>query len=198
MSVNYLKKVNNIVDNEKSEYYRINKRKRHFWHSRSESISCRVRNKNPKINATSFAMNIRAYLINEDERFNTELDKMILQINNLDRHQLRMYAYSKFLDQSREMLDKNIGLIIGSLTDEEIREALNLIEVVSCRLLGYEKELFYLKCYSIMILPAFMLRCLYHLDYSHTKFKEEIESEEFGSLEKGLDFNYYLEKLRFL
>ena len=49
-----------------------------------------------------------------------------------------------------------------------------------------------------MILPAFMLRCLYHLDYSHTKFKEEIESEELGSLEKGLDFNYYLEKLRFL
>ena len=198
LSVNYLKIVNNIVDKEKSEYYALNKRKRHFWHSKSESISCRVRNKNPRINAISFAMNIRAYLINEDERFNTELSKTIDQIIKNDRHQLRIYAYSKFPDHSRETLDKNIGLIIGSLTDEEIREALNLKEIVSCRLLGYEKELFYLKCYSLWILPVFMLRCLYHLDYSHDKFIEGIEYEELGDLEKGLDFNYYLNKVKFL
>jgi len=198
LSVNYLKSVNNIVDNEKSEYYRIYKRKRHFWHSRSESFSCRVRNKNPIINATSFAMNIRAYLLNEDERFNTELNKTMEKIIKSDEHQLRMYAYSKFPKQSREIIDKKMGIIIGSLMDEEIREALDLKEVVSCRLLGYEKELFYLKCYSSSILPAFMLRCLYHLTYSHSKFKEEIESEELGDLEKDLHFDYYLKKLRFL
>lgn len=43
-----------------------------------------------------------------------------------------------------------------------------------------------------------MLRCLYHLTYSHPKFKEEIESEELGDLERGLHFDYYLNKLRFL
>ncbi len=198
MSVNYLKIVNNIVDKETSEHYKINKKKRNYWHSRSESISCRVRNKDSKINATHFATNIRAYLLNEDERFNAELNKSIEQIIKDDRHQLRMYAYSKFPNESIEILDKNIGLIIGSLTDEEIRDALDLKEVVSCRLLGYEKELFYLKCYSFPILPAFMLRCLYHLIYSHSKFKEEIESEELGDLEKGLHFDCYLDKVRFL
>ena len=198
LSVNYLKTVNNLVDKEKSEYYRINKTKRHFWHSRSESISCRVRDKNPRINATGYAMNIRACLINEDDKFNIELNKTMLKIDSLDKHQLRMYVYAKFPDQSREKIDEKIGLIIGSLTREEIREALNLKEVVSCRLLGYEKELFYLKCYSVLGLPAYILRCLYHLDYSHLKFEEEIESEGLGSLEKGLDFDYYLKKVRFL
>lgn len=198
MSVNYLKSVNNIVDKKTSEYYRINKKKRNFWHSRSESISCRVRNKDSKINATQFATNIRAYLLNEDERFNGELNKSIEERIKSDQHQLRMYVYSLFPNESREILDKKIGLIIGSLSDEEIREALNLKEVVSCRLLGYEKELFYLKCYSFGILPAFMLRCLYHLSYSHSKFKEEIESEELGDLEKGIHFDCYLNKVRFL
>ena len=198
MSVDYLKVVNNIVDKEKSEYYRINKKRRNFWHSRSESISCRVRNKNPRITAISFAMNVRAYILNEDERFNTELNKKTEQIIKSDEHQLRMYVYSMFPNKSKETLNKDIGLIIGSLLDEEIRGALNLEHVVSCRLLGYEKELIYLKCYSLWILPVFMLRCLYHLDYSHAKFIEEIESEEFGSLEKGLDFDYYLKKVRFL
>ena len=198
MSVNYLKIVNNLVDKETSEYYRINKKKRNFWHSRSESISCRVRNKDSKINATQFATNIRAYLLNEDERFNGELNKSIEKRIKSDQHQLRMYAYSRFPNQSREILAKKIGLIIGALSDEEIRDALNLKKVVSCRLLGYEKELFYLKCYSFGILPAFMLRCLYHLSYSHSKFKEELESEELGDLEKGIHFDYYLNKLRFL
>lgn len=198
MSVNYLKNVDNVVDKEKSEYYKINKRKRHFWHSRSESISCRVRDKNPKCNATSFAMNIRAFLINEDKSFNIELNKTMDKIKKNDEHQIRMYVYSKFPEHSRETLSKKMGLIIGSLTDEEIREALNMKEVVSCRLLGYEKELFFLKCYTNFGLPVFMLRCLYHLDYSHAEFKEEIESEELGSLEKGLDFDCYLNKVKFL
>ena len=198
MSVNYLKIVNNLVDNVNSKYYGINKLKRNYWHCRSESISCRVRNKDAEIHAIQFAMNVRVFLLNEDKTFNIELNQTIEKIIKSDQHQLRMYAYSIFPNQSDAILDKNIGLIINSLTDEQIKDALDLKDVVSCRLLGYEKELFYLKCYLFPITPAFMLRCLYHLKYSHSKLEERIESEGLGDLKTGLDFDWYLDVVRFL
>ena len=200
MSKNYLKDVNNLVDNKKSNYYEINKKNRNYWNSRSESCSCRVREKDLENNAIQFAMNVRAYLLNEDELFQRELDKTIEKILQSDQQQLRMYARALFPNQSIEFIDKNIGLIIGSLIDEQIAEALDLKEVVSCRLLGYEKELFFLKCYVQSGKPALMLRCLYHLNYDHSKFIEEVESDGcgIGHLEKGLDFNSYLYKVDFL
>ena len=92
-------------------------------------------------------------------------------------------------------MDKNIGLFVKSLTENEVREALNLREVVSCRLIGYEKELFYLKCYTFGILPVFMLRVLYHTKYSHLKLKKLMEDDD--SLYKGVDFGEYLNKINF-
>lgn len=198
MSRNYLKDVNNIVDNERSKYYEINKKKRKYWNSRSESISCRVRDYSSKNRASEFAMNVRAYLLYEDNKFEIELVKMMEEIIKRDQLQLLNYAKALFLNESQEFINKNIGLIIGSLTTEEKRDALDLKYVVSCRLLGYEKEFFFLKCYA-NIKPALMLRCLYHLKYDHSDYIEEIEFEGgLGCLKKGLNFQLYLDKIRFL
>lgn len=195
MSKRILEFVNNIVDKENAEYYIINKRKRHFWHSRSITISCRVRNKNDFNIAPDMAINIRAFLLNEEKYFEKVISAVMRYLNEEDMKQFRSCFASQNPNTSKKELDKNIGLFVMSLTENEVREILNLHEVVSCRLLGYEKELFYLKCYTFGILPVFMLRVLYHTKYSHLKLKKLIEDDD--SLYKGLDFDYYLDKIHF-
>ena len=196
MSKDYIKDVDSLVDEKKSKFYETNKRRRNYWNSRSESISCRVRDYSSKNRASEFAMNVRAYLLHEDNKFEIELVKMMEEIIKKDQLQLLNHAKALFPNESWKFINKNIGLIIGSLTAEEKRDALDLRYVVSCRLLGYEKELFFLKCY-IYTKPALMLRCLYHLNYDHSKFIEEIEFEGLGSLKTGLNFNLYLDRVSF-
>lgn len=205
MSQKIVQDINNIVDKEKSEYYRINKRKRLFWHSKSVTISCRVRNKNNFNKAPEMALNIRAFLLGEEKYFDKIRRAVTRRINEEDRQKLRQYVYDRFIDdlhdeeKQKEKLDKKMGLIIMSLDESEIRAALNLEYVVSCRLLGYEKELFYLKCYSWGILPVFMLRVLYHTKYSHLKLKKYVDdNSNLIDPYKGLDFSWYLDKIRFL
>jgi len=204
MSQKILQDVDNFVDNKLSEYYYYNKRKRHFWHSRSITISCRVREKNNFNNAPDMAINIRAFLLEYEEKFLKEIWSTASKLQERDMKQLRNYVYSCFPDTSKKELDKKMGLIIMSLPEEEVKSALRLNYVVSCRLLGYEKELFFLKSYKIGLLPAFRLRSLYHTNYDHINFIKEIEEtkKELG-LEvcdpyKGIDFSLYLEKIKFI
>ena len=166
--------VDNIVDKEKSEFYFINKKKRNFWHSKSQSISCRVREKNNFNIAPGIAKNIRAFLLNEDDKFKSYFYETMKEINRKDQEEIQKYVISlvqfKHPSLSKEEILKNIGLYIGSLDEYAIKDALKLDEVVSCRLLGYEKELFYLKCYTYSFLPVFVMRCLYHtksVSYTH-------------------------------
>ncbi|KKN18241.1 hypothetical protein LCGC14_0957840 [marine sediment metagenome] len=196
MSKRLLEVVNNIVDKDDSKYYIINKRKRHFWHSRSTTISCRVRNRNDFNKAPDMALNIRAFLLNEEKYFEKVISAVMRYLHKEDMKQFRNYIASQNPNTPKKELDKNIGLLVMSLTENEVRETLNLHEVVSCRLLGYEKELFYLKCYAFGILPVFMLRVLYHTKYSHLRLKKLMEYDD--ALFKGLEFEYYLNKIRFL
>lgn len=196
MSKKFLEVVNNVVDNEDSEYYLINKRKRHFWHSKSVTISCRVRNKNEFNKAPDMALNIRAFLLNEEKYFMRIIGAVMRYINKEDQKQLRSYIVAKFPNASKEYIDKNIGLMVMSLSEEERKGALGLNQIVSCRLLGYEKELIYLKCYTLGILPVYMLRVLYHTKYSHLKLKKMWEYDE--PLYKGLDFEIYLDRVKFM
>ena len=204
MSQKILQGVHNFVDNKLSDYYYYNKRKRHFWHSRSITISCRVRDKNDFNKAPEMAINIRAYLLKYEGRFLKKVWSTNSKLQEKDMEQLRKYVYSKFSGVSKEELDKKMGIIIGSLPKEEVKEALELNHVVSCRLLGYEKELIFLKSYKMEILPAFLLRCLYHTIYDQINFKKEIEEikEELGldvcNPYKGIDFSMYLDKIKFL
>jgi len=195
MSKRILNFVDNIVDKEESEYYLLNKRNRHFWHSRSTPISCRVRNKNDFNKAPGMALNIRAFLLNEEKYFEKVTNAVMGYLHREDMKQIQSYIEAIFPDKSKKEIDKNIGLMVMSLSEEERRGALGLDQVVSCRLLGYEKELFYLKCYSIGILPVFMLRVLYHTKYSHLKLKRLMDYDD--SLNKGLDFELYLDKIHF-
>jgi len=123
-----------------------------------------------------------------------------------DQQELRNYVYSLFeayTEERKAEIDKKMGVYIGSLSEKELKGALNLENVVSCRLLGYEKELFYLKCFSWGILPVFMLRVLYHTKYAHLKLKKELELDKEDGYDltnpyKGLEFEFYLDKIKFL
>ena len=204
MSQKILQDVDNFVDNKLSDYYYYNKRKRHFWHSRSITISCRVREKNTFNKAPEMAINIRAFLLKYEEKFLKEVWSTERKLQEEDAKQLRNYVYSRFPNISEEELDKKMGLIIMSLPEDEVKSALNLAHVVSCRLLGYEKELIFLKAYKIGILPAFLLRCLYHTKYNHLNFIKNLEEIKEGlglkvcNPYKGIDFSLYLEKIKFL
>ncbi|MFX1478318.1 MAG: hypothetical protein ACFFCI_09305 [Promethearchaeota archaeon] len=203
MSQKIVHNINNVVDKEKSEYYYINKRKRMFWHSKSISLSCRVREKNSFNDGPALAMNVRAFLLNEGRFFEKIWSSVWERIVEADQQQLRNYVYLKFREYRKEELDKKMGLIILSLEDDEKKAALNLEHVISCRLLGYEKEFFYLKCYRLRIVPVFMLRILYHTKYYHLKLRkwlgyQQKDGYELTDLSKGLEFEFYLDKIKFL
>ena len=134
MSQKILQDVDNFVDNKLSDYYYYNKRKRHFWHSRSITISCRVRDKNNFNNAPDMAINIRAFLLKYEEKFLKEVWSTANKLQEKDMKQLRNYVSSRFSDTPKEELDKKMGLIIMSLPEEEVKSALGLDYVVSCRL----------------------------------------------------------------
>ena len=197
LSIKFNKYINNIVDKEKSEYYFINKRKRNFWHSKSQSITCRVREKNDFNHGPGIAKNIRAFLLNEDKLFKKEFNKVIDEINKKDQEEIQKYVISivqfKHPSLSKEEIIKNIGLYVKYLDQEEIKAALNLNEMASCRLIGYEKELFYLKCYTYSFLPVFVMRCLYHTKYNHSDFEIEYDTD----LNDPLEFNDLLDKITF-
>lgn len=195
MSMEKFLQENYIVDSKESEFYFVNRKKRLFWHNRSLSISCRVRNRNEFNKAREFSANVRAFLLNEEPFFLKKMSAVMTYLTKEDQKQLRNYVYARFSDIDKEELDKNMGLIIRDFSKEEIRDALNLEDVVSCRLLGYEKELFFLKSYIISYLPVFLLRVLYHTKYSHLKLLKSLENED--DLYKGINFEEYLEKITF-
>ena len=182
--------VNKIVDDPESEYYHINKNRRFFWHSRSITISCKVRNKNTYNTAPEFAANIRAYIMKEEKYF-LKIAATVLK---------------KLREKDREVMKKALESIsVGQISKKLAKAALGLDNTVSCRLLGYEVELFYLKCYNLGDDPAFMLRVLYHTRYAHLKLKKILEriaetnpEEEVYDLKRGVDFSLYLDKIRFL
>ena len=191
--------INNIVDNELSEFYVINKRYRHFWHARSVTISCRVRDKNSFNTAPEIAQNIRAYLLGEDDQFLKEVSETADRVQTSDMKQLEQFAISFARKQGMDEQEakKNIGLIIMGIPKEELKGALALENVVSCRLLGYEKEFFYLKCYSVGMLPVYIMRVLYHTKYDH-RAQSQIQWEEYyQELEEKIDFNEYVERIKF-
>lgn len=217
MSRKILQDINNLVDNQSSEYYYYNKRKRHFWHSKSVTVSCRMRDKNEFNRAKDIAINIRAFLLNKDKKFLDKVWSVANELRKKDMDILKNYIYSLCPNSSKEELDKKMGLIIMSLPEEDIRAGLNLQYVVSCRLLGYEKEFFYLKCYWIGIWPSFILRCLYHTEYLHSEFESffdqysedrdltknsyigiDLVEEGLNNPYAGLDFSYYLAKIKFI
>lgn len=194
MSKYFFENVDNIVDKEVSEYYFINKRKRQFWHSKSTTISCRVREKNDFNKAKEMALNIRAFLLNEEKFFLKKIVAVMRYINQKDAKEIRKFVYSRFSNISKNELKEKMGLIVGSLSEEEIKCALNLEHVVSCRLLGYEKELFFLKCYTWRILPAYVLRVLYHTRHSHLKLRKLFDEI---NLNKGIELEEYLVRIQF-
>jgi len=112
MSQKILQDVDNFVDNKLSDYYYYNKRKRHFWHSRSITISCRVRDKNNFNNAPDMAINIRAFLLKYEEKFLKEVWSTANKLQEKDMKQLRNYVSSRFSDTPKEELDKRWALLL--------------------------------------------------------------------------------------
>jgi len=194
MSKRFLEFVNNLVDKEDSEHYVINKRRRDFWHSRSTTFSFRVRDKNDFNTSKEIAFNIREFLLGDNELFFDEVAKVGYQLREADGQQFRDYIYSSNPLKSKEELDKKIGLLILALTDEQKKGILHLEHVITCRILGYEKELFYLKCYCKGLLPVFMGRVLYHTRFNHLEYSEDLPED----FEEGIDISMYLDRIKFI
>jgi len=182
LSIEFFRMINNIVDNQESEYYFVNKKRRYFWHSRPISISCKVREKNNFNDANNFRNNIRAFLLNEDNNFFKELSKTWEKVIQSDYDLLREFVK----DLYPKIEEKKIGIVLMNMDPLEKKRALGLEIVVTCRILGYENEFFYLYCYWLCLLPVLMLRVLYHTDYCHP---EQIEEIEFIDLLSRIKFN---------
>lgn len=190
MSTKIVDWINNRVDKEDSQYYNINKRRRDFWYSKSTTISCRIRDENDNINASGITKNIRLFLLDYDEDFkNRFLDAMNL-VDQKDTQQTINYLKVRFSDKEEEYIRENIGLLMMCIPEEEKGYILNLNKVISCRLLGYEKEFFFLKCYYLHHYPVYIMRVLYHTN-SEDIFLEDEDVEY-------IDFDKLLETIQFI
>ncbi|MFX1258660.1 MAG: hypothetical protein ACFFAN_12430, partial [Promethearchaeota archaeon] len=172
-----------------------NERKRSYWNNKSQTISCRVRfTKNH--NATRFRRNIIDFLYN----YNLEdLKLIVIKVNEEDYNIFqKVLGFDKFQgrDLSNEEKRRQFALAMKArdLNTDEVFGFLNLNKVVSTRIKGYYKELFYLKCYTNYFHPGHLLRCLYRWENNdHTEI-EEITSimdiEEIREEIRDIVFNY--------
>ncbi|MBY9005352.1 MAG: hypothetical protein KGD63_01185 [Candidatus Lokiarchaeota archaeon] len=191
MSNNKDNRINNIVEKVTSDFYFISGKKRYFWQSTSESISCRVRNKNQFNKEFDIVANIRAFLLDDNKEFLLKINDIMKELRLKDKKQLEQYIVSIEKSQSKlteQQIKNNIGVYAMNYPIDELKAALDLKEIISCKIFGYEKEFFNLKCYSLGILPGFVLRTLYHMKYDHSKYEKsnKIKLNEPLELEKML------------
>lgn len=152
--------VNGIEDPE-SEYFLINSIRREFFHKNSTTISCRTRGK--KNHAEQFRANIRLFIL-DDKAFKMAYNITSSAIKTEDESLLRTAALHYFDKRKDEDLKPEIFYNwIGTLSKAEIKGILQLDDIASTRLLGYEKEFFYLKCYITGVKPWEALRICYHV-----------------------------------
>lgn len=166
-------RIEGIVEKVTSDFYYISGKKKYFWQSTSESISCRVREKNSLSNEKKLVINIRAFLLDEDKIYFEEIYKTLENLQDKDKKQLEQYIISMEKSKShltKEQIKKNIGVYAMNYPEEELKAALDLKYIISYSIFGYEKEFFNLKCYSLGYLPDFILRGLYHTKYDHSVF----------------------------
>lgn len=136
-----------------------NKRHRNYWHYREQTISCRVRNKREN-RFKVFKENIVHYLYNKNL---VELDRMWTVLSHEDYDVLqRALGFTSVRKNKRETFA--LAMLVRDISKSDLMGHLQLNEVVSTRVLGYYKEIFFLKCYLNYRHPQIVLRCLYHMD----------------------------------
>jgi len=161
-----------------------NERVRSYWHEKMQSISCRVRI-TKKGNAPNFRKNIIHYLYNRNY---DELKKVQEKLNKEDWNLIQKkfgFDQLKFIEdeQKRKKIQFETSQIVRVLTVPEVIQNLELNHVVSVKISGYLKELFFLRCFIYSNHTQFTLRSLYHLKTNDNwmpeidDYKEEIRYE---------------------
>jgi hypothetical protein len=146
-----------------------NERVRNFWHDRLTTISCRVES-TIKGAARPFGLNIVALLYNEC------LADLRQKARNLYQRDYNLIQRTFGLDRANLSNHEQYlkALEIRDLTKSEVWSTLGLIYIGSARILGFHKELFYLKCLVNDLNPQFILRCLYFMKASPPSPTREI------------------------
>jgi len=188
--------IEDIVKNVTFDFYYISKKKKYFWQSSTESISFRIRDKNQFNKNPEIVINIRAFLLSKDKIFFDFFYKTVEEIQERDRKQLERYIISVVKSETslnEKRIRENIGIYAINFPEDELKAALDLEDIISCRIFGYEKEFFNLKCYSLGYLPNFIVRVLYHMKYDHSEFERSNKIK----LNKPLKLEYMLKKISF-
>lgn len=136
-----------------------NRKVRNYWNERKQSISCRVRS-TKKGNASNFRKNIVQWIYKKNkEEYNSEASRLYLEDYGI--------IQTEFGFDKKDLTNKEsfaLAMEVRDLSFSQVILALRLNNVVSTKLLGFQKEVFFLKCYLIGETPQFALRVLYHLE----------------------------------
>lgn len=152
-------------EDEDSVFFNENSRNRIFWNSKPAVISCRIRQKSAFNTAAEFASNIRAFL----------LDDPVAKVLFIETSNKLAKADKDILEQFK-----------GDFTDKKaVMTALGLFMTHSCKLVGYEVEFFYLKCFIECEKPYWVARVCYHCKYEAPEWSKE-----------PIPFNDLIEKIR--
>lgn len=140
-----------------------NFKKRNYAHFRMETLSCKVREEEKyEANYRHFNLSkpladyIRGWLL---------YDETIKKLCREEFPRMNEEDYSMLTGLSKEILDKLpprkqflYSQMVHYMDRSEVKTALALTKVVSTRLRGYEKEIFWLRCLAVGILPVVVLR----------------------------------------
>lgn len=180
------------LENEDSRYYHANKERRSFLHVRLVSFSCRTRERSSN-HSREMASNIRAFLL-DDPGFNDVFKEKSADLVERDRRYAFEQAYLQaggdiaafdhMTADQQENERARIATYILSLDASEKMDALGLDTIVSCKLRGYEKELFVLKAWIAGIPPYWVGRVCYHVIFT-ARYTDPIE---FDDLKKKLEW----------
>jgi hypothetical protein len=158
--------------NEKREEFFVNihnERHKNFWNKNDYTISCRVRfTKNN--NSQNFRNNIIRFLYNENK---PETQNLIDEIQKEDSQIFaKKLGFDKFENRELSNPEKHkqylLAQFASSLDKFSIIKVLGLENVVSVRIKGYYKELFFLKCIFNDLYIPLTLRALYKLESPET------------------------------
>jgi hypothetical protein len=182
------------IEKPDSPFYHANRRRRQYVNIRSVSYSCRTREKCAN-KSGEFASNMRAFLVG-DPGFIQALTQKSKELSDNDYEALfnsvlrlefsmSRAAYELMSDDRKKSIRATAAQFIAILTEEEFVEFMGLHVIASCKVRGYEKELFILKCLSRGLEPYWIARCCYHVSWP----KSRAIPVDFDSVIRSISFS---------
>ena len=182
-------------EDDTSPYFAMNSQNRVHFCSKVGAITCKIRDKSTINTAREFAWNIRAFL-DDDPAFmevyhrtaralRDDDTKFLLRHVNCPGDVIDAWFADRMTGDQKKIIGKYFAAI-GYLEKTQVMDVLQLVKSHTCKVIVYELEFFYLKCFLQGYKTYFVPRVCYHAPHPHDPTSHDIP----------IPFHELLEKVR--